>query len=57
MENTNIEGRMLMELAATKTVLDAIIGLLKMKKEKYIGLSHEEVEMLLTMFCEEGDKE
>ena len=50
-----IDARMLMELAATKTTLDAIIGLLQAKKKMYDGLTYDEVKMILTMFCEEGD--
>lgn len=50
-----IDARMLMELAAAKTTLDAIIGLLQAKKKMFDGLKYEEVKMLLDMFCEEGE--
>ena len=50
-----IDARMLMELAAVKTTLDAIIGLLQAKKKMFNGLTYDEVKMVLDMFCEKGE--
>ncbi len=51
---TVIETRLLMELTASQTALDAVMAFLQKKKDMYCGMSHEDVEMLLVMFGKEN---
>ena len=54
-KHTVIETRLLMELVASQTALDAVMAFLRKKKEMYCGMTHEEVEMLLVMFGKENN--
>ena len=45
------------ELVAKKSVADALINLIRTKKESYSEISRAEIELLYVLYCEQAGEE